>query len=136
MDRASQVLAQSLLDSISRTYAARSEQGTVPLSTLHHRAKGRRSRDEKGQSQQYLTPEEEKAVVRFLLLMFSLGKPVRIKFIPSLAFSVARRRCAANRPGKNLPRAFQKRHLKLKSRKVKTVDWQRHEKNIYPKTTD
>ena len=109
------------------------------MSTLYHRAKGRRSREEKAQSQQYLTPDEEKAVVRFLLLMSSLDKPVRIKFIPSLAFSVARRRCAANRPGKppgkNWPRAFQKRHPELKSRRVKAVDWQRHEKNIYPKIT-
>ncbi|KAF1829971.1 hypothetical protein BDW02DRAFT_610026 [Decorospora gaudefroyi] len=81
MDRASQVLAQSLLNNVPRTYAARAEQG-----------------DEKAQSQQYLTPNEEKAVVRFLLLMSSLGKPVRIKFVPFLAFSVARQRCAANRP--------------------------------------
>lgn len=139
MDRASQVLAQSLLDGIPRTYAARAEQGDIPLSTLHHRAKGRRSREEKAQSQQYLTPDEEKAVVRFLLLMSSLDKPVRIKFIPSLAFSVARRRCAANRPGKppgkNWPRAFQKRHPELKSRRVKAIDWQRHEKNTYAKIT-
>jgi hypothetical protein len=139
MDRASQVLAQSLLDGIPRTYAARAEQGDIPLSTLHHRAKGRRSREEKAQSQQYLTPDEEKAVVRFLLLMSSFDKPVRIKFIPSLAFSVARRRCAANRPGKppgkNWPRAFQKRHPELKSRRVKAIDWQRHEKNTYAKIT-
>ncbi|KAF1828332.1 hypothetical protein BDW02DRAFT_468859, partial [Decorospora gaudefroyi] len=122
MDQVSQVLAQSLLNGVPRTYAARAEQG-----------------GEKAQSQRYLTPDEEKAVVRFLLLMYSLGKPVRIKFIPSLAFSVARRRCAANRaskpPGKNWPRAFQKRHPELKSRRVKAVDWQRHEKNIYPKIT-
>jgi hypothetical protein len=69
VDRASQVLAQSLLDDVPRTYAARAEQSNVPLSTLHHRAKGRRSREEKAQSQQYLGPEEEKAVARFLLLM-------------------------------------------------------------------
>jgi hypothetical protein len=137
IDRASQVLAQSLLDDVPRTYAARAEQGNVPLSTLHHRAKGRRSREEKAQSQQYLSPEEETAVVRFLLLMSSLGKPVRIKFIPSLAFSVARRRCAANRPrkppGKNWPRAFQKRHPELKARKVKAIDWKRHDNNIHDK---
>ena len=139
MDWASQVLAQSLLNGIPRTYAARAEQANIPLSTLYHRAKGRRSREEKAQSQQYLTPDEEKTVVRSLLLTSSLDKPVRIKFIPSLAFSVARRRCAANRlgkpPGKNLPRAFQKRHLELKLRRVKAINRQHHKKNTYAKIT-
>ena len=45
---------------------------------------------EKAQGQQYLTPEEEKALISFLLLMSDLGQPVRIKYIPSLAFSLAR----------------------------------------------
>jgi hypothetical protein len=45
MDRASQVLAQGLPPGTSRTYAALAEQGNVPLSTLHHRDHGRRSRE-------------------------------------------------------------------------------------------
>ncbi|OCK88974.1 uncharacterized protein K441DRAFT_586110, partial [Cenococcum geophilum 1.58] len=40
----------------------------------------------------YLTLEEEKAIVKFLLLMANLRHPVRIKFIHSLAFSIARYR--------------------------------------------
>ncbi|KAH9859217.1 hypothetical protein J1614_012233 [Plenodomus biglobosus] len=56
-----------------------------------------------------------------------------------LAFSVARRRCAVDRPnkppGKNWPLAFQKRLPELKARKVKTIGWQRHEKNIKYKIT-
>ncbi|KAF2815137.1 uncharacterized protein BDZ99DRAFT_459079 [Mytilinidion resinicola] len=51
-------------------------------------------RKTKAESQQYLTPSEEKALVIFLLRMAALGFPVRIKFIPSLAFSLARRRSA------------------------------------------
>ena len=66
MDRASQVLAQALPPDGPRTYAALAEQGDVPLSTLH-RAHGRRSKEQKAQSQQYLTPSEEKALYKFLL---------------------------------------------------------------------
>ena len=90
MDRASQVLAQGLPPDVLRTWAALSEWGDVPLTTLYYRAHGRPSKKEKAQRQQYLTIEEEKALVSFLLLMSDLGQPVRIKYIPSLAFSVAR----------------------------------------------
>ena len=38
-------------------------------------------------------------------------------------------------PGKNRPKAFEKRHPELKSRKVKAVDWNRHDSNIYDKIT-
>jgi hypothetical protein len=78
-------------------------------------------------------------MVKFLLLMSSLGHPVRIKFLPSLAFSIARRRSSVTTndpikpPGKNWPRAFEKRHPELKARRVKTMDWKRHENNIYYK---
>ena len=67
MDQASEVLAQGLPPDLPRTYAAIAEYGGVALSTVHHRAHGRRSKEEKAQSQQYLTPSEEKAVVNFLL---------------------------------------------------------------------
>lgn len=69
--------------------------------------------------------------------MSNLGQPVRIKFIPSLAFSVARRRSTIERPikppGKNQPRAFAKRYLELKARKVRSIEQKRHEINIYSK---
>ena len=61
-DCASKALAESLLKGESRTYDAISKRSKVPLSTLHHRAHGRRSKEEKAQSQQYLTPSEEKAL--------------------------------------------------------------------------
>ncbi|KAF2191907.1 hypothetical protein K469DRAFT_732021 [Zopfia rhizophila CBS 207.26] len=121
-DPASQVLAQRLRPHVPRTFAALAEQGNVPLSTLHHRHQGRRSKAAQAQLQQYLTPEEEKALVRFLLLMSSLGHPVRIKFIRSLAYSIARQRSTADRPikppYKNWPQAFQKRHPELKARRI------------------
>jgi hypothetical protein len=140
MNRASQVLAEGLPSDVHKTYAALGEYGNVPGSTLYHRDHGRRSKEEQAQSRQYLTREEEKAVVKFLLLMSSLGQPVRIKFIPSLALSVARQRSITLKPikppGKNWPRAFEKRHPELKARKVHSIDWKRHDNNIYDKIRD
>jgi len=51
MDRASQVLARGLPPDVPRTYAALAEQGDVPLSTLHHRPRGQRSKEQKLQNQ-------------------------------------------------------------------------------------
>lgn len=137
MDRASQVLVQALHIDGPRSYRALAGRTNVPHSTLHHRDRGRESKEAKAQHQQYLTSEEEKAVVKFLLLMSNLGQPVRIKFLPSLAFSIARRRSTTNKsinpPGKNWPRAFEKRHPELKARRVRAIDWRRHENNIYDK---
>jgi hypothetical protein len=82
MVKASQALALELPPGVRDTYAARAEHGNAALSTVHHRARGRRSKEEKAQSQQYLTPLEEKALVKFLLQMSDLGQPVRIKYIP------------------------------------------------------
>jgi hypothetical protein len=89
MDRASQVLAEGIPPGVRNTYRARSEYGKVARSTLNSRALGRRSKEEKDQSQQYLTPCEEKAIVSFLLQMAEFGQPVRIKHLPS--FSLQRR---------------------------------------------
>jgi hypothetical protein len=99
-DRASQALAEGVPSGVPRTFDAMSKRSNVPLSTLHHRAHGRCSIEEKAQSQQYLTPCEEKAVVEFMLQMDDLGQPVRIKYLPQLAFSITRRRPTADRPSK------------------------------------
>jgi hypothetical protein len=137
MDRASRVLADAAYTDETRSYRAQAERGGVPHTTLHHRHRGRASKETKAQRQQYLTPEEEKAMVKFLLLMSSLGHPVRIKFIPSLAFSIACRRSTAVKsikpPGKNWAQAFERRHTILKARRVRAIDWKRHDKYIYPK---
>jgi hypothetical protein len=72
--------------------------------------------------------------------MSDLGQPVRIKYIPSIAFSVTRHRSPTNRsvkpPGKNWARFFERRHLVLKARRVRALDWNRHPNNIYDKITD
>jgi hypothetical protein len=122
------------------TYAARLEHSNVPVSTLIHRRNGRRSRKEQTQRQQYLSREEEKALVQFLLLMSNLGHLVRIKFIRLLACSIARQRSTKTRPikppGKNWPKAFAERHPELQARKVKSIDWKRHENNVYGKIVE
>jgi hypothetical protein len=79
-------------------------------------------------------------MVKFLLLMSSFGHPVQIKYIPLLAFSIARRRSTAIKttkpPGKNWARAFERCHKELKTRKVRAIDWKHHENNIYPKIAE
>jgi hypothetical protein len=71
--------------------------------------------------------------------MSDLGCPVRVKFLPSLAFSIARRRATTDRamkpPNKNWSKTFERRHPDLKARRVKAMDWKRHDKNIYDKIT-
>jgi hypothetical protein len=139
MDRASQVLAQGVPPGVPRSYRALADHGKVPHSTLHHRARGRPSMEEKAQGQQYLKPYEEEVIIKYLLQMSDLGYPVRIKFIPSLAFSVTRHRPTTERPlkapGRNWAKALEKRHPILLARRVKALDWNRHEKNIYRKVT-
>jgi DDE superfamily endonuclease len=71
--------------------------------------------------------------------MSNLGQPIRIKFIPSIAFSVTRQRPAADRllkpPSRNWTKVLETRYPVLKARRVKALDWNRHEKNIYEKVT-
>jgi hypothetical protein len=67
MDKANRVLAQPVPPGLSNSYRARADRGDVLYTTLHYRARGRRWIKEKAQSQQYLTPCEEDALVYFLL---------------------------------------------------------------------
>ena len=137
MDKASQALAQGVPTGMSSSYRAVADHSGVPYSTLYQRARGRQLIEAKAQGQQYLALFEEKAVVDFVLHMAELGTPVRIKYIPSLAFTATRHRPEANRPAnppnKNWTKAFENRHPELKARRVKALDWNRHEKNIYHK---
>jgi hypothetical protein len=93
----------------------------------------------KAQSQRYLTPSEDKAVIDFLLQMSHIRQPVRMKYIPALAFRATRQRPAPDRPrklpGKNWAKALENSHPKLKARRVKALDWNHHEKNTYKKIT-
>src|SRR5271155_3741318 len=73
MDRASQVLAQGVPPGVPRSYRALADYDNVSHSTLHHRAHGRPSIEEKARGQQYLKPYEEDVVVKYLLQMSERG---------------------------------------------------------------
>ena len=96
---------------------------------------GRPSREAKAVDQQYLYPYEEKAVSDFLTQCGILGQPVRVKYIPAIAFSVTRHRPEADRPLKpphySWAKRFEKRRMELVIRKNKPQAWNRY--NIYDK---
>jgi len=100
MDKASQVLAQGVPPGVPKSFRALADHGDVPRTTLQHLARGRRSIEEKAQSQHYLYPWEEKALVKYLVQQDALGRPVRIKYIRSIAFSLARQQPPTDRPSK------------------------------------
>jgi glycerol-3-phosphate O-acyltransferase len=67
VDPANTVLTNLCGPATRITYAALSDLSSVPVSTLWDRAHGRQSRSEKAAKQQYLTPQEEKALVSLCL---------------------------------------------------------------------
>jgi hypothetical protein len=71
-DRASKALAEASLPGEPRTYDATSKRSRVPLTTLYHCHHRRRLKEAKAQSQQYLTPPEEKALEKYLKLIANL----------------------------------------------------------------
>jgi hypothetical protein len=72
--------------------------------------------------------------------MSSFGQPVCMKYILTLAFSIARRRSPTSRPskppGKNWAQAFGKRHPELKAKRVRSIEWNCHEIHIYDKVEE
>jgi hypothetical protein len=74
---------------VPTSYRALADRGNVPHATLHHRACGRRSIEQKAQSQQYLTPWEEDVVVKFSLQMSEVSQSLhklRIQPLRKLSF--------------------------------------------------
>ena len=60
-----------------------------------------------------------------------------MKHIPDIAFRTTQHRSASERPpkppGKNWAGSFEGRHPELQARRVMSIDWKRHDKNIYEK---
>ncbi|ENI06296.1 hypothetical protein COCC4DRAFT_135683, partial [Bipolaris maydis ATCC 48331] len=86
--------------------------------------------------QQYLTLPKEKALVVFILRIGIFRTPIRVKYIPTLAFYIASRRATkrpSKPPKKNWPQAFHHRHPQLKSRSNRLMPWERHDNSIYDK---
>jgi Tc5 transposase DNA-binding domain len=93
-----------------KTYANLSERSK---STLWRHARSRPSKEDKAANQQYLTPNEEEALVEYILRMARNGYPISIKSLRYLALAIRRQRssrfqipdCDDNikPPGKNWP---------------------------------
>jgi hypothetical protein len=99
----------------------------VAESTRWHRAHGRQTRRQRAVRQQLLTPQQEKALVDYLLQLPRNGYPARVKHLRSLAGTLMNN---GQEPTKDWPPASYKRHPELKAVSMKAIDWQRHEKNI------
>jgi hypothetical protein len=137
VELANQVLAQTDPIDVPADWASLVEtEEEIPYHTRCYRKRGRPSMKDKAQGQQYLIPPGEKALVAFILRMGAVGTPIRVKYIPALAFCTASRR-ATNRPSeppnKNWPQAFRPRHPQLKSRNNRPMPWERHDNSIYNK---
>ena len=75
-DCASKTLAEAFLLGEPQTYDVRSKRSRVSLSTLYHCEHGRCLKEQKAESQQYLTASEEKALETFLKLISDFRNPV------------------------------------------------------------
>jgi DDE superfamily endonuclease/Tc5 transposase DNA-binding domain len=125
------------------TYAALSRLSNVPIATVWRHTHGKPSLQDKAAKQQYLTPQEEKALLDYVLRMSERGYPLPVRALRSLAQVIARQRSstfqipAADQnlrpPGKNWPQGFYKRHPEVKSKRMRTLDWRRHNLNIREK---
>ncbi|KAJ5904761.1 uncharacterized protein N7473_001677 [Penicillium subrubescens] len=125
------------------SYATRSRSTGIPASTLWRRANNKPSIVDKAANQQYLTPQEEQALVEYVLRLANNGYPLPVKFLRSLALVIARQRSSTFQiidpsleirpPGKNWPQGFYLRHPQLKARRLRAIDWKRDDRQIEEK---
>jgi len=116
MDPTSQALAIDLPPDVRDSISVRARHGRVPRSAVHYRSKGRPSRKAKAEGQQYLTPSEEEVLVYFLLRMSAYRSPVRIEYLPWLAFCIACRmtiNLPIEPPKRKWSQAYHRRHPEL-----------------------
>ena len=134
-DRASQVLAEGVPPGMPRSFRALADHCNVPRTTLQHRVRGRRSVEEKAQSQYYLYPWEAKAFVKFLVHQDALERSVQIKHVRSIAWSLTCQRPPSDRlskpSSKNWPLTFYRRHDGLRASRNGALNWNRYD--IYDK---
>jgi hypothetical protein len=144
MDTAAAILTTPRHSTEHEVHAALPESSPVPASTLWHRSHGRPSKKEAAAQKQYLTPSEEKTLADYILRWAERGHPVSVKLVRHLGWTIARKRSSAFQillddvtirpPGKNWPQGFYKRHPQLRPRKLRPIDWARHD--IYEKVVD
>jgi hypothetical protein len=100
MDPASRALAEGVPPGLPFSFRALADHSGVSHATLHRRSHGGPSSKQKGQDQQYLTPWEEEALVKFILQMANFSYPIWIKFIPLLAYRLTLQQPQSARPPK------------------------------------
>ena len=115
----------------------------LPTSTLPSSSNETLARRKKAIDQQYLTPQEEKALVAYVLRCADNGFPLPVKALRRLALVIRQHRgsvCSTQTsdgtvqpPGKNYPQALYSRHPELRARRLKAIDWTRANENIYDK---
>ncbi|KAJ5366098.1 hypothetical protein N7541_000039 [Penicillium brevicompactum] len=120
---------------VRTSYAIQSRSTGIPASTLWRRANNRPSVADKAANQQYLTPQEEQALVEYVLRLADNGYPLPVKFLRSLALIIVRQRSSnfqitdpslkVRLSGKNWPQGFYRRHPQLKARRLRAIDWKR-----------
>ncbi|KAJ5569171.1 hypothetical protein N7450_011657 [Penicillium hetheringtonii] len=125
------------------SYATRSRSTGIPASTLWRRANDKPSLADKAANQQYLTPQEELALVGYVLRLADNGYPLPVKFLRSLAVVIVRQRSSifqardptlkVRPPGKNWPQSFYRRHPELRARRLRAIDWKRDDRQIEDK---
>ncbi|KAJ5100120.1 hypothetical protein N7532_007121 [Penicillium argentinense] len=122
------------------SYAVRSRSTGIPASTLWRRANNKPSITDKAANQQYLTPQEEQALVEYVLRSADNGYPLPVKFLRSLALIIVRQRSSifqitdpslkVRPPGKNWPQGFYRRHPQLRARRLRAIDWKQIEDKV------
>ncbi|XP_014562632.1 hypothetical protein COCVIDRAFT_32618 [Bipolaris victoriae FI3] len=75
-----------------KSISTQARHSNAPRTTIYYQHQGRPSKKATAKRQQYLSPAKEKALINFLLQMSASGSLIRIKYIPSLAFYIARQR--------------------------------------------
>jgi hypothetical protein len=89
-----------------------------PTSTNQRREHGKRMKREKAAKDQYLSPNEEKALSDCVLCMSQNGYPLAVKVLRCFALVIRRQREKASdaqnlsEPGKNWPQGFYKRNCR------------------------
>jgi hypothetical protein len=97
----------------SKTFAALLKLSKVPIATLWRRSQGKPSRKDKAANQQYLTPQEEKALLYYVIRAYENRIPFPTRALPSFAQVIVRQRPSTFQipatdqevrpPGKNWP---------------------------------
>jgi hypothetical protein len=128
---------------VRTSYAIQSRSTGIPASTLWRRANSRPSLADKAANQQYLTPQEEQALVEYVLRLADNGYPLPVKFLRSLAVVIVRQRSSifqardpslkVRPPGKNWPQGFYRRHPQLRACRLRAINWKRDDRQIEDK---